>query len=76
MITDIFNEEVVLEDERVLMRPLQSDDGEHFRYFSINEPDLWKYGQVTAAGEENLYNYFNQAADNRASKKRIPLRRI
>ena len=72
IITDIFKENVVLEDERALLRPLQKEDAEYFHFNSEHEPDLWKYGQVTAAGKENLYNYFNEAADNRDKQKEYP----
>jgi RimJ/RimL family protein N-acetyltransferase len=72
IITDIFKENVILEDERALLRPLQKEDAEHFHFNSEHEPDLWKYGQVTAAGKENLYNYFNDAANHRDKQKEYP----
>ena len=72
IITDIFKEEIVLEDERALLRPLQKEDAIHFNYFSMNEPDLWQYGQVTAAGPDNLKNYVNEAVANRESRKEYP----
>ena len=72
MITDIFKENVVLENERALLRPLQENDFESLLPFSLNEPDIWKYGQITAAGPENLRHYINSAVKNREDKKEYP----
>ena len=69
MIKDIFQQEVILEDERVLLRPLREEDVEHLRPFSLHQPDIWFYGLVTAAGEENLCKYVNDAVKNRKEKK-------
>ncbi len=49
----------VLEDERVLLRPLQQQDFNSLLPFAQNEPELWKYSLVSAAGEEGLQNYMN-----------------
>ncbi len=49
----------VLEDDRVLLRPLQQEDKIHLLPFSLNEPYLWKYSLVGAEGEEGLQNYMN-----------------
>jgi len=72
MTKDIFQQQPVLEDERVLLRALREDDFEHLLPFSLNEPEIWKYGLVTAAGEENLKNYTGTAVKNLADKKEYP----
>ena len=69
MIKDIFEQQPILENERVLLRPLRRADAEHFLPFSLNEPDIWKYGLITCAGEENLLNYVNDAVKNMEEKK-------
>ncbi|MGH2647680.1 MAG: GNAT family N-acetyltransferase, partial [Ginsengibacter sp.] len=51
----------ILEDDRVLLRPLQQDDYKYLLPFSLNEPFLWKYSLVGAEGEEGLQNYMNIA---------------
>jgi RimJ/RimL family protein N-acetyltransferase len=66
---DIFQQQPVLENERVLLRVIRNDDYEHLLPYSLNEPDIWKYGLVTAAGEENLRNYIDTAVKNTAGKK-------
>ncbi len=72
MLIDIFKQQPVLENERVLLRPIEETDFEFLSSFSLNEPDLWFYGLVTAAGEQNLKNYLAAAVKNRAEKKEYP----
>ena len=61
---DIFQQQPVLENERVLLRPIEESDFENLLPFSLNEPDTWFYGLVTAAGEENLKTYLANAIKN------------
>ncbi len=72
MIKDIFQQQPVLENERVLLRPIQENDFETLLPFSLNEPEIWKFGLVTAAGEENLRNYLANAVKNLNDKKEYP----
>lgn len=72
MLIDIFNKMPVLENDRVLLRPVEESDFEHLLPFSLNEPDTWFYGLVTAAGKENLKTYLSNAVKNRADKKEYP----
>ncbi len=69
MANDIFQLQPVLENGRVLLRAIQEDDFENLLQFSLNEPEIWKYGLLTAAGEENLRNYINHAVKNMKEKK-------
>lgn len=62
----------VLEDERVLLRPLQQEDKIHLLPFSLNEPYLWKYSLVGAEGEEGLQNYMNITFKARAEGREYP----
>jgi|SRR5690242_8064608 RimJ/RimL family protein N-acetyltransferase len=64
--------EYILQDERVLLRPLKLEDYENLFPFSMNEPDLWKYSLVTAAGETNLANYIDIALEARTARKEYP----
>lgn len=72
MVTNIFSENIVLENERALLRPLQENDFENLLPFSLYEPDIWKYGLITAAGEENLKNYIGDTMKNRKEEKEYP----
>src|SRR5688572_13716165 len=69
MIKDIFQDQPVLENERVLLRPICENDFEHLLPFSLTEPDIWKFGLITCAGEENLRNYIHGAVKNMEEKK-------
>ncbi|WP_448698771.1 GNAT family N-acetyltransferase [Mucilaginibacter sp. AW1-3] len=55
------SEEYILQDERVLLRPLKADDIEHLMTFSLNEPEIWTYSSLTGAGKENMESYINGA---------------
>ncbi len=72
IIKDIFQQQPVLENERVLLRPIQEGDFDNLLPFSLNEPDIWKFGLVTAAGEENLRHYISTAVKNLNDKKEYP----
>lgn len=72
MIKDIFQQQPSLEDERVLLRPIREDDFDNLLPFSLNEPDIWFYGLVTAAGEDNLRRYIDTAVKNLTDKKEYP----
>ena len=69
---DIFELQPVLENERALLRPLEANDFQHLLPYSLNEPDTWQYGLVTAAGEKNLRDYISAALKNKAEKKEFP----
>jgi len=59
MINNITQQEIILEDERVLLRPLVASDIEHLLPFALNEADIWKYSLVSPAGDEGMKNYIN-----------------
>lgn len=72
MTKDIFDEQPILENERVLLRPIQESDFDNLLPFSLNEPEIWQFGLVTAAGEENLRTYLANAVRNLTDKKEYP----
>ncbi|TDP01504.1 GNAT family N-acetyltransferase [Flavobacterium sp. 245] len=67
-----FTDPIILEDDFVLLRPLQESDVENLLDISINEPETWKYSLVGADGEENLINYMQQAVKARENEKEFP----
>lgn len=69
---DIFSNKPVLENDRVLLRPIQEDDFDNLLSFSENEPEIWFYGLVTAAGKDNLRKYIDTAVSNLNDKKEYP----
>ena len=72
MALDIFEDQPVLEDERVLLRAISEDDAEGLLPYSLHEPDIWQYGLITAAGEDNLRNYISSAVTNLCNRKEYP----
>ena len=72
MTKDIFQQLPILENERVLLRPIQENDFDNLLPFSLNEPEIWKFGLVTAAGEHNLRDYIATAVKNLKDKKEYP----
>jgi N-acetyltransferase len=72
MINNITQEEIVLEDERVLLRPLLAADLEHLLPFALNEADLWKYSLVSPAGEEGMQNYISTTLQNKTAGIEYP----
>lgn len=69
---NIFDDKPILEDERVLLRAIQEDDIPHLLSFSLHEPEIWTYGLVTAAGEDNLRKYVKSAVKNLQDQKEYP----
>jgi len=67
-----FSDQHVLENERVVLRPLELNDYENLLYFSIREPELWKFSLVQAIGEEGLRNYLKLAVEARTTEKEYP----
>jgi RimJ/RimL family protein N-acetyltransferase len=72
MAKDIFEYRPILENDRVLLRPIQEDDFDNLLSFSLNEPEIWFYGLVTAAGKDNLRKYIDTAVKNLQERKEYP----
>ena len=71
-VLESFPENIVLENERVLLRPLSMDDHANLLPFALNEPHIWKFSLVSAAGVEGLRNYMKLAIDGRNEGKEYP----
>ena len=67
-----FSQNTILEDDFVLLRPLQESDLENLLEISLNEPETWKYSLVGADGKENLENYIQIALKARENKTEFP----
>ncbi|WP_461453205.1 GNAT family N-acetyltransferase [Mucilaginibacter sp.] len=66
------HEQYVLEDERVLLRPLNITDDEHLLYYALNEHSTWRYSSLGAYGSEGLSEYITNALNARAAGKEYP----
>ncbi len=62
----------LLENERVCLRPLQASDYENLLPFALQEPAIWRYSLVPAAGGEGLKNYIHEALSGRDNGKEYP----
>jgi len=67
-----FSDKVILEDDLILLRPIQESDVENLLEISINEPETWKYSLVGAEGKENLIHYIQLALKARENQKEFP----
>jgi N-acetyltransferase len=65
-------ENVVLENERVLLRALQTIDLPHLLPFAINEPQIWKYSLISAATQLGMEQYINAAIADRIAGHSYP----
>ncbi|WP_339838949.1 GNAT family protein [uncultured Flavobacterium sp.] len=67
-----FNKKYILENESVILRPLEFSDVENLIAFSINEPELWHYSLLPASNENELKNYLKVALEKRKNKVDYP----
>ena len=67
-----FPQNLILEDDFVLLRPLQEPDIENLLEISINEPETWEYSLVRANGKENLDHYIQLALKAKENKTESP----
>ena len=62
----------VLENEYVSLRPLTINDYEHLLPFALNEPETWEYSLISAAGKDGLKSYLDNALKARQDGREYP----
>ncbi len=67
-----FETDYLLQDDCVLLRPLQLEDWQNLLYFAEHEPDIWQYSLVPVAGEVNLQKYIATALQAKQEHKEYP----
>ena len=67
-----FTEKYNLEDEQVLLRPIEKNDFQYLLPFALQEPEIWKYSLVQAAGEEGMKSYLDAALAGRERENEYP----
>ena len=72
MSTFDFTFDLTLENKRVELRPLVKTDIAFLLPFSLKEPALWDYSITSAAGEEALTTYVENALALRNNQKGYP----
>jgi RimJ/RimL family protein N-acetyltransferase len=66
------NATYILEDERVLLRPLCVEDLPLLRPCALHEPELWKFSLQYAFGMENMIAYIASAIEARTNGNAYP----
>jgi len=67
-----FDKDLILENERIMLRPLIDSDYALLLPFSMNEPELWTYSLQPGNGAENLKSYIAKALDGRKNGHAYP----
>ena len=67
-----FDQDIILENEYVLLRPLRAEDIELLGHFAQTEPSIWKYSLLQVQNENDLVKYIEQAVEARSQKKEYP----
>ena len=65
-------QDYMLENDAVLLRPLNKNDFNNLSSFAINEPEIWKFSLVAVQGEEGLKNYIENAIEQRSKGTEYP----
>ena len=65
-------EDLILEDERVLLRPLVQSDLAHLASYVKDEPALWKFALTPITTVQEFEQYLATAVDSRALKTAYP----
>ncbi len=68
----LFDNEYILEDNRVKLTPLQVEHHDLLLPFSEQEPELWQYSLQSGAGKENLSTYIQYALQQRSKAHSYP----
>jgi len=67
-----FAEKYILENDFVLLRPLEVSDKELLVHFAINEPEIWRFNINGGNGKENFETYFATAIKQFKDKNKYP----
>lgn len=66
----LFPQNLILENERVRLTPVQHTDLPHLLPFALQEPDIWRYSMVSPAGSsEAMGKYLEEAVLQREARK-------
>jgi RimJ/RimL family protein N-acetyltransferase len=67
-----FTKDYVLEDERVILRPITISDISLLEEYVINEPELWQFSLVAIQKPDDLNGYIQSAIQSRKDKNAYP----
>lgn len=66
-----FTENIILENDVVLLRPLEKADYELFKEIAFN-PDIWKHNVTSASNENELHIWIDDALESKKNNQRYP----
>ena len=64
-----FTKDYILEDERVLLRPIKLGDIEFLSTYVQTEPEIWNYSLMTIQSQADLEKYIKIDLEARETKK-------
>ena len=67
-----FSQDYILEDDRVLLRPLNSIDAADLAVYVRAEPEIWKFSLVAINEVADLQGYIDLAIQSRTDKSAYP----
>ena len=67
-----FPNDIVLENERVMLRPLETSDLEFLLPFALHEPEIWIFSMTSPAGMQGMEKYIQTTVEQREAKNEYP----
>ena len=67
-----FTKDYILEDDRVILRPIRFSDIALLQEYVSSEPEIWKYSLVAIQKLEDLKGYIETAIQSRTDKNAYP----
>ena len=67
------SKDIILENERVLLRPLVQEDAVYLSAYVKEEPTLWQYALTPITTEQEFDQYIKTAIESRHLKTAYPL---
>ncbi|MFT5860353.1 MAG: RimJ/RimL family protein N-acetyltransferase [Flavobacteriaceae bacterium] len=67
-----FDSTIVLENDRVILRPMKADDYDGLLNYTTNEPEIWNYSLTAADTPENLKHYVAHALKGLEDRNSYP----
>ncbi|HLN96466.1 MAG TPA: GNAT family protein [Flavobacterium sp.] len=64
--------DLVLENDKILLRPLEASDFELLLPFALAEPEIWYFSLLRAAGADGLRHYMDVALRARETGQEFP----
>lgn len=67
-----FKTDYILENSKLILRPLVEEDYDQLLQFSLDEPEIWKFNAFGADSPENLKKYISTTLSNKYKETEYP----